>query len=117
LQPRPLEEVRLGPPVPAPRNLIAAGANTWTHLHEAARHTNGSPAKVPMLIPKAVSSLCGAYDAIKRPPETQKLDYETELGVVIGVAGWRIPAESAMDHIAGYLVSNEYRPGRPPAQH
>jgi 2-keto-4-pentenoate hydratase/2-oxohepta-3-ene-1,7-dioic acid hydratase in catechol pathway len=107
LVPRPVSEVRLGPPVPSPGNLIAAGANTWTHLREAARHTGEVPAKIPMLIPKAVSSLCGPHDVIRRPPETRKLDYETELGVVIGLAGWRIPLETAMTHVAGYMVSND----------
>lgn len=107
LYPLPLADVRLGPPVPSPINLIAAGANTWTHLREASRHTGDAPAKIPMLIPKAISSLCGANDDIQRPPETDKLDYETELGVVIGRSGWRISPDSAIDHIAGYMVTND----------
>lgn len=101
-----LADVRLGPPV-IPANLIAAGANTWTHLREASRHTNGAPARTPMLIPKAVTALTGPYDAIVRPPETAKLDYETELGVVIGRRAWRVAPEDVADHVAGYVVTSD----------
>lgn len=103
----PLDSVRLGPPVPRPRAIIAVGANTKSHVAEASRHTGGYTSKIPMLIAKAASSLCGPYDAIRRPPESAKLDYETELAVVIGRAGSNIDVADALDHVAGYTVSND----------
>jgi 2,4-diketo-3-deoxy-L-fuconate hydrolase len=103
----PLSTTRLGPPVPKPRHVIAVGANTHSHVAEASKHTSGYTSKVPMLIAKATSSLCGPYDDIRRPPESRKLDYETELAVVIGRAGRDISAATAMDHVAGYMASSD----------
>lgn len=102
-----LDSVRLGPPVPRPRAIIAVGANTKSHVAEASRHTGGYTSKAPMLIAKAASSLCGPYDPIRRPPDSTKLDYETELAVVIGRAGKDIQVGDALHYVAGYTASND----------
>ena len=104
----PLASVRLGCPVPVPRTLIIAGANTKSHIAEAGAVLGETVApREPMLLAKATSSLCGPRDDIVLPPETKKLDYEVELGVVIGRKARRIAEKDVKDHIAGFTVTNE----------
>jgi len=100
--------VRLGAPVPVPRQLLIAGANTKSHLAEAKPVLKDvAPPREPMILAKATSSLCGPFDDVIHPPETKKLDYEVELGVVIGKRCRRIKESEVRDHIAGYLTVNE----------
>jgi 2-keto-4-pentenoate hydratase/2-oxohepta-3-ene-1,7-dioic acid hydratase in catechol pathway len=100
--------VRLGAPVPVPRQLLIAGANTRSHLAEAKPVLKDiAPPREPMILAKATSSLCGPFDDVIHPPETKKLDYEVELGVVIGKRCRRIKESDVRDHIAGYLTVNE----------
>lgn len=103
----PLEGVRIGPPVPRPRSIVAVGANTKSHVAEASVHTGGHEAKRPMLITKAASALCGPADPIIRPADTRKLDYETELAVVIGTAASHVSPEDALDYVAGYMACSD----------
>jgi 2-keto-4-pentenoate hydratase/2-oxohepta-3-ene-1,7-dioic acid hydratase in catechol pathway len=104
----PLGTVRLGPPVPVPRKLLIAGANTVSHLKEAHPVLKDvSPPRQPMMLGKATSSLCGPQDDIILPPETKKLDYEVELGVVIGRRTRRIRESEVRDHVAGFSTINE----------
>jgi 2-keto-4-pentenoate hydratase/2-oxohepta-3-ene-1,7-dioic acid hydratase in catechol pathway len=100
--------VRLGCPVPMPRKLLIAGANTRSHLKEAAPVLKDvTPPREPMILAKATSCLCGPFDDIIHPPETKKLDYEVELGVVIGRKARRIREVQVKDHIAGFVTVNE----------
>jgi 2-keto-4-pentenoate hydratase/2-oxohepta-3-ene-1,7-dioic acid hydratase in catechol pathway len=108
VKPIALASVRLGCPVPVPRTLIIAGANTKTHIAEAGAVLGETVApREPMLLAKATSSLCGPHDDIVHPPETKKLDYEVELGVIIGRKCRRISEKEVKDHIAGFTVTNE----------
>jgi len=103
-----LASVRLGSPVPVPRKLIIAGANTHTHIAEAVSVLGTAIApNQPMILAKATSSICGAFDNVVHPPETSKLDYEVELGVVIGKTARRIKKSEVRDHVAGFTVINE----------
>jgi 2-keto-4-pentenoate hydratase/2-oxohepta-3-ene-1,7-dioic acid hydratase in catechol pathway len=100
--------VRLGCPVPVPRTLTIVGANTKSHIAEAGAVLGETVApREPMLLAKATSSLCGAYDDIILPPETRKLDYEVELGVIIGRKARRIGKSDVKEHVAGFTVINE----------
>ncbi|MGC1779429.1 MAG: fumarylacetoacetate hydrolase family protein [Xanthobacteraceae bacterium] len=100
--------VRLGSPVPVPRSLIIAGANTKSHIAEAGAVLGETVApREPMILAKATSSLCGPRDDIVLPPETKKLDYEVELGVVIGRKARRIGEKEVKNHVAGFMVTNE----------
>lgn len=103
----PWATIRLGAPIPEPSKIIAIGANTWSHLREAARFTHGDPPKQPMLIAKAPSAVIGPEDPIVYPPETQKLDYEIELGVVLGAVARRVRRAEALRYVAGYTVTND----------
>lgn len=108
MAPAPIETVRLGAPVPVPRTLIIAGANTKSHIAEAAAVLGDTVApREPMLLAKATSSLCGPRDEIVLPPETKKLDYEVELGVIIGRKARRISERNVKDYVAGFIVTND----------
>lgn len=79
------------------------------HEHAAEMDTNLA-AKVdssPYIFMKASTSVVGTNDNVILPPETKKLDWEVELGVVIGKKARRVNAENALDYIAGYTVVND----------
>jgi 2-keto-4-pentenoate hydratase/2-oxohepta-3-ene-1,7-dioic acid hydratase in catechol pathway len=85
------------------------GANYHAHLREVGRFDDESklPTLPVVVFQKPLSALSGPYDPVIRPPETECLDYEAELAVVIGKGGHRIAAEDAHEHIAGYMISND----------
>jgi acylpyruvate hydrolase len=99
----PLAEVTLRPVVPRPGKIICVGHNYREHLEE----TGGDDRGYPPLFTKFTSALTGPYDDIVLPPESDELDYEGEVAVVIGTAGRRIPRERALDHVAGYSIAND----------
>ena len=94
---------RLGPCIGNVRNFIAIGLNYSDHAHEA-----GMPIpKEPIIFNKAPTSICGPNDATLIPRESTKLDYEVELGIVIGKRARYLSKEKTKDAIAGYFVSND----------
>ncbi|HKS89328.1 MAG TPA: fumarylacetoacetate hydrolase family protein [Stellaceae bacterium] len=94
---------RLGPCVGAPPKIVAIGLNYRRHAEEA-----GMPIpKEPIFFLKANSSLCGPNDDTKIPKGSQKMDYEVELGIVIGTRASYIAVHDAPKHIAGYCVVND----------
>ncbi|WP_432826720.1 fumarylacetoacetate hydrolase family protein [Dactylosporangium sp. CA-092794] len=101
------DSVRLGPPVPKPPKIIVAGGNYQSHVDEAAGRKNAPSPSEPLLIFKPSNTVIGPTDPLVRPAQTEQLDYETEIAVVIGRGGFRIPRESAYDHIAGYMIGND----------
>lgn len=105
---QPLGQVRLGPPVPLPRKLMIAGANTYSHLKEAEPLLGKvEPPRQPMILGKATSAICGPRDDIILTAETKKLDYEVELGVVIGRTAYRIKPAEVKHHVAGFTTTND----------
>ncbi|WP_019074060.1 fumarylacetoacetate hydrolase family protein [Streptomyces hokutonensis] len=99
----PLAEASLAPLVPHPNKIICLGLNYATHIKEMGRPT---PAH-PTLFAKFDGSLIGAHDDIHMPPISDDLDWEAELGVVVGRPGRNVPRERALDHVAGYTVAND----------
>lgn len=98
-----LAQVVLRPVVPNPAKIFCIGLNYLTHIEETGRDLP----TYPVLFPKYASSLIAAVDDIVLPPESQQVDFEGELAVVIGVGGRRIPEESALDYVLGYAVAND----------
>ena len=87
-----------------PSKIIAVGQNYAAHAHEL-----GNPIpKEPVLFQKAASSWSGPFDPVELPPGAQKLDYEVELGVVIGMRTKRVSEKDAMNYVKGYLVVCDY---------
>lgn len=94
---------RLGPPVAGISKFVAIGLNYRDHAEEA-----GLPVPTePVIFMKATTCICGPNDAIRRPPHSTKLDWEVELGVVIGRKAQYVTEAEALEHVAGYCVVND----------
>ena len=101
--PRPVEGLDYAPLVPRPDKTLCVGLNYRSHILE----TGNELPTHPTLFSKFSSALVGANDDVILPAESQKVDWEAELTVVIGKRGRRIPVEQAGDHIAGYTIMND----------
>lgn len=100
----PLAEVQLLAPVARPGKIIAVGLNYRDHSMETGAK---EPPKTPLIFAKFPTSISGPEDDILLPAGNPQVDYEAELAVVIGRAGKAIPAEKAMDFVAGYMPLND----------
>ncbi|RMA43658.1 fumarylacetoacetate hydrolase family protein [Rhodophyticola porphyridii] len=99
----PIHGARIGAPFARPRNVWCIGLNYSDHAAEA-----GMPVPTePILFTKSGSTVCGPNDPILKSPSMTKLDWEVELGVVIGKAALEIGPDAAMDHVFGYTVVND----------
>ncbi|HEY2320350.1 MAG TPA: fumarylacetoacetate hydrolase family protein [Solirubrobacteraceae bacterium] len=99
----PVRDATIRPLIPRPGKVICVGLNYKAHVEE----TNRDLPEYPVLFTKFASSLTGAYDTVLCPPESDAVDYEGELAVVIGRPARRVPAERALDVVAGYTVAND----------
>jgi len=91
------------PLVVRPPKLLCLGLNDRDHAAEG----NFPVPEYPAVFARVASSLIGHRQAMLRPPESEQLDYEVELAVVIGRGGRRIPEQRALDYVAGYTVFND----------
>jgi 2-keto-4-pentenoate hydratase/2-oxohepta-3-ene-1,7-dioic acid hydratase in catechol pathway len=98
----PLDEVELLPPV-VPSKIICVGRNYVAHAKE---HDAEVP-EVPLIFLKPPSSIIAHGQTIYLPPQSQQVEHEAELAVVIGKIGRWIPPEDANDHVFGYTVAND----------
>lgn len=98
----PLEAVRLLAPV-EPGKLICIGRNYAAH---AAEHDSEVP-DLPLLFLKPPSAVIGSGETILLPPQSQRVEHEAELAIVVGAQGRWIPPEEADDHILGYTAAND----------
>lgn len=96
-------DVKLLPVVPNPNKILCVGLNYATHVAETGREQKEYPA----IFTRWADSLIADGDALVRPAESTRFDYEGELAVVIGKGGRRIPRARAHEHIAGYSVFND----------
>jgi 2-keto-4-pentenoate hydratase/2-oxohepta-3-ene-1,7-dioic acid hydratase in catechol pathway len=94
----PLEGLRLEAPIPRPGKILAVGLNYRDHIAETGRELP----KVPMIFNKQSTAANGPFDPIHRPRVSDKLDYEGELGFVIGRRCRHVPRDRAPEVIAGY---------------
>jgi ureidoglycolate lyase len=94
---------RIGPCVGFVGKFICVGLNYADHAAE----TGAAIPKEPILFQKATSAIIGPNDDVIIPKIAQKPDWEVELGVVIGKAASNIDEKDALDHVAGYCVSND----------
>ncbi len=101
----PLDSVRLGPPLAGMGKIIAVGLNYRDHAEEMG---NALPSS-PLLFCKAQTSIAGPTDELMLPPESwaREVDYEVELGVVIGHPCREVSVEDAMTYVAGYTIVND----------
>ena len=94
---------RIGPCVARPVNWVCIGLNYADHAAE----TGAAVPKEPIVFLKSLGAFNGPYDDVKLPRGSKKLDWEVELGVVIGTTARSVPDHNAMDHVAGYCVCND----------
>ncbi len=99
----PFEGVGLAAPIPNPSKIVAIGLNYRDHCVEQGIE---APA-APLLFAKFPNSITGPYDSIVIPEGDPQVDYEVELGVVIGKRAKRVNENAALEHVAGYLVVND----------
>lgn len=94
---------RVGPPMARPRTIWCVGLNYIDHAREA-----GLPVpSEPILFNKAGAAFCGPEDPIPFAPGMTRLDWEVELGVVVGSSALGVSPDRALGHVAGYVVVND----------
>ena len=94
---------RLGPCVGSVPKIVAIGLNYRLHAQEA----GAAIPSEPIFFMKATSSICGPNDDVIIPKNSQKTDYEVELGIVIGSLARQVSKSDARKHVAGYCVVND----------
>jgi 2-keto-4-pentenoate hydratase/2-oxohepta-3-ene-1,7-dioic acid hydratase in catechol pathway len=111
---RPLKSVKLLAPVLWPSAIYCAGANYTDHMLEMAKLQGIPPAPDPHEVGlkpwhfiKASRTVTGDRATVKLPASSQAIDWEAELGAVIGRTAKNVPLAKALDYVAGYTVANE----------
>lgn len=102
--PRVAPSVRLGSPISRPSKIVCIGLNFRDHAKESGMEIP----EEPVIFFKATTSLVGPNDDLIMPRNAQKVDWEIELAVVIGKKGSYIEREEALEHVAGYVLHNDY---------
>jgi 2-keto-4-pentenoate hydratase/2-oxohepta-3-ene-1,7-dioic acid hydratase in catechol pathway len=112
-----LASLKALPPVGRPGKMFYAAQNFQEHVNEMIRagmSPSGGPvftgeksSTTPYLFLKALSCLAGAFDDIAIPHGMRKIDWEAEIALAIGKPGKRIKAEHALDHVAGFMTTND----------
>jgi 2,4-didehydro-3-deoxy-L-rhamnonate hydrolase len=112
-----LEGLRALPPVLRPGKMFYAAQNFQEHVDEMLRagmtpasgpkFTGEKSTSEPYLFLKAPSTLAGAHDEIAIPTGLKKIDWEAEIALAIGKSGKRIKAERALEHVAGFMTTND----------
>jgi 2,4-diketo-3-deoxy-L-fuconate hydrolase len=102
--PRVDRSVRLGPPVKKPSKIVCIGLNYRDHAAESAMELP----KEPVVFFKSTTSLVGPNDDLMMPKGATKVDWEVELAVVIGKVTRYVDEATALDHVAGYALHNDY---------
>ena len=100
-----LNEITYLPPVPDAERIFCVGVN-YGNRHQEYRDGSQAP-RYPSLFMRTRESLVGHLEPILRPPESDQLDYEGEVVMIVGKPGRRIPEDRAHEHIAGLTLMNE----------
>jgi 2-keto-4-pentenoate hydratase/2-oxohepta-3-ene-1,7-dioic acid hydratase in catechol pathway len=94
---------RLGACVARPMNYVCIGLNYADHAAEAGM----AVPKEPIIFLKSLGAMCGPNDDVKLPRGSKKLDWEVELGIVIGKKASYVPEHESLNYVAGYCVCND----------
>ncbi len=94
---------RLGPCVSGVGKFVAVGLNYFDHAAEAGMEVPSEP----ILFTKAISCICGPDDPIEVPAGASKVDWEVELGIVMGYTAKNIAESEALKYVAGYCAIND----------
>jgi 2-keto-4-pentenoate hydratase/2-oxohepta-3-ene-1,7-dioic acid hydratase in catechol pathway len=99
----PLEDLELAPVIPNPDKIICVGLNYRDHVAETGKTVTAKPA----LFARFAGSQVGHLQPLIKPKVSDEFDYEGELAVIIGKEGRYIPADRALEYVAGYSCYNE----------
>ena len=97
------DNIRIGPCVANPEKFIGIGLNYSDHAEE----TGMNPPKEPIIFIKANSCISGPNDNIIIPKNSNKTDWEIELGIVIGKKSQYISEDRSLEHVFGYCIVND----------
>lgn len=98
------QDERLGPPMVRPSKIVCVGLNYAQHAAESGM----ALPKEPVLFFKATSAIVGPNDDLIIPKDSEKTDWEVELAIVIGKTASYVSEADAYNHIAGYVLHNDY---------
>ncbi|WHY67696.1 fumarylacetoacetate hydrolase family protein [Neobacillus sp. SuZ13] len=99
----PEDQIQYGPCVPKSAKIICVGLNYRKHAEES----NMEPPKTPVLFNKYGNSLAGHGENVEIPSDAKQVDFEAELGIVIGKIAKNVSKERALDYVAGYCNAND----------
>jgi 2-keto-4-pentenoate hydratase/2-oxohepta-3-ene-1,7-dioic acid hydratase in catechol pathway len=99
----PVSDIQFLPPILRPRLLAMVGLNYRNHIAETGRE----PPRWPSIFTRCMESLVAHGQPLVRPKVSKQLDFEGELGVIIGKPGRHITAAEALEHVAGYTIVND----------
>ena len=102
--PRVAPNERLGPPICRPSKIVCIGLNFRDHAAESGMDIP----REPVIFFKSTTALAGPNDPLVLPRNSTKVDWEVELAVVIGAKASYITRDKAAQHIAGYMLHNDY---------
>lgn len=102
-----LSEAEMLPPVPGGEKILCIGVNYANRNAELEAAGGNEQAKYPSMFFKPPNALVGANAPILRPLESEQLEYEGEIALVIGKTGRRIPKDRALEYVAGITMCNE----------
>jgi 2-keto-4-pentenoate hydratase/2-oxohepta-3-ene-1,7-dioic acid hydratase in catechol pathway len=102
-----LSEVIFRAPIAHPSKFLAIGLNYQEHLEEVIARGGKAP-ESQVWFNKQVSCITGPYDPVHKPRASERLDYEGELGVVIGTRCRHVEVNDALNVVAGYVVMNDF---------
>lgn len=97
-------DVRLGSCIARPSKIVCIGLNYAGHVRE----TGAKTPTEPVIFFKATTALGGPDDDLVIPRGSSETDWEVELGVVIGKRATYVPEERTLEHVAGYVLHNDY---------
>lgn len=99
----PLTEITYLPPIPQPDKILCAGVNYKAHMEETGREATANPT----IFVRFGNAQIGHEAPMIKPPESERLDFEGEIALIIGKAGRRISSSDAMSHVAGFSCYND----------
>ncbi|WHX42686.1 fumarylacetoacetate hydrolase family protein [Mesobacillus sp. AQ2] len=99
----PVSEVKILPPIPTPEKIICVGLNYIDHCRE----TGMEPPASPVIFSKYANAIVGHNDAVEIPINSNEVDFEAELAVVIGKEAKWISEEEAEEYVFGYTIMND----------
>lgn len=99
----PVSDINILPPIPSPEKIICVGLNYIDHCRE----TGMEPPASPVIFSKYANAIVGHNDTVEIPVNSNEVDFEAELAVVIGKEAKRVSEEEAIDYVFGYTIMND----------